>query len=66
MPGAAPPVVGSAYATIGDEPPSCDLEQAKALPNLPWHPAPNEDVFVATYQGGEQEAPKPGTAGQQA
>ncbi|KTT04617.1 catalase [Pseudomonas oryzihabitans] len=43
-----------------------DLERAKALPNLPGHPAPNEDVPGATYQGGEREAPKPGTPGQPA
>jgi catalase len=32
-----------------------DLERAKALPNLPGHPAPNEDVAEPTYQGGELE-----------
>lgn len=32
-----------------------DLERAKALPNLPGHPAPNEDVAEPTYQGGERE-----------
>jgi len=33
-----------------------DLERAKALPNLPGHPAPNEDVAEPTYQGGERES----------
>ncbi|WP_236712031.1 hypothetical protein [Pseudomonas sp. EpS/L25] len=42
---------------------SVDLERVKALPNLPTHPAPHEDVPAEACQGGLAEAPAPGITG---